>query len=240
MSEHKFDRSCITAIAAVHVPEDLLAAFDASGKINKRRGMRLPHWTRDGAVYAVTFRLADSLPQTSLQSILEERKEIRSMAEQINRELSPWKLKHLEELQSDRIEKYLEAGHGECWMKRDDVAMVVQNALCHFSGKKYDLYCWCVMSNHVHVVLRPYKAFPLERVVYSWKSFTAREANKILGRRGQFWSREHYDHLIRNEAEFVHAMEYAWLNPEKAGFKNWKWRGIAPQSTAATAVIQPR
>jgi hypothetical protein len=30
---------------------------------------RLPHWRQDGATYAVTFRLADSLPQEQLQSL---------------------------------------------------------------------------------------------------------------------------------------------------------------------------
>lgn len=33
----------------------------------------LPHWNRDGAIYWVTFRLADSLPQEKLRAWSEER-----------------------------------------------------------------------------------------------------------------------------------------------------------------------
>jgi hypothetical protein len=53
-----------------------------------------------------------------------------------------------------------------------------------------------------------------------------KEANKILGRRGAFWQVEAYDHLIRNEVDFDHAVKYVLANPVNAGLKNWKWVGI--------------
>ena len=45
----------------------------------------------------------------------------------------------------------------------------------------------------------------------------------MLGRSGEFWQREYYDHLIRSEAEFDRAMRYVMDNPSKAGLKNWPW-----------------
>ena len=42
----------------------------------KRQGARLPHWTMKGGIYAVTFRLADSVPQSVRQEWLWERKNI--------------------------------------------------------------------------------------------------------------------------------------------------------------------
>ncbi len=44
--------------------------------IAKRDGAKLPHWTQTGGTYAVTFRLADSLPATVVESWKREREEI--------------------------------------------------------------------------------------------------------------------------------------------------------------------
>ena len=60
----------------------------ASSGIQRRRGAYLPHWTKDGAWYAVTFRLWDALPQQVLQSWLFERRNIVKTAEQMKRQLS--------------------------------------------------------------------------------------------------------------------------------------------------------
>jgi len=43
------------------------------GPVKKRHGANLPHWTADGAIYAVTFRLADSLPQSIIQECKRKR-----------------------------------------------------------------------------------------------------------------------------------------------------------------------
>ena len=58
------------------------------GRIHKRHGTFLPHWTRDGGAYAVTFRLADSLPVAVRKRILIAREEIVRRAEYLERPLS--------------------------------------------------------------------------------------------------------------------------------------------------------
>src|SRR6267142_4109178 len=60
----------------------------ASLGIHKRRGAYLPHWTKDGAWYAVTFRLCDALPQQVLKAWIFERRNIVKTAEQMKRPLS--------------------------------------------------------------------------------------------------------------------------------------------------------
>ena len=40
--------------------------------------------------------------------------------------------------------------------------------------------------------------------------------NQLLGREGAFWQRESYDHLVRDEDGFNHALEYIIQNPVKA------------------------
>jgi len=213
------------------------APQDTPATIKKRRGAYLPHWTRDGSWYAVTFRLWDSLPQHVIESWLFERKNIVKTAEQMNRPLSEHEERRLAHLYSERVERYLDAGHGCCYMNDDRVAGIVTKALHHFDGVRYSLAAWCVMPNHVHVVLNPFAgrttptgmAVPraeLPDILHSWKSFTAKEANKVLRRTGDFWQAEYYDHLIRNEADFHHAVRYVLNNPIKAGLKNWKWVGL--------------
>jgi REP element-mobilizing transposase RayT len=75
----------------------------------------------------------------------------------------------------------------------------VADALRHFDGERYRLVAWCVMPNHVHAVVQPAAGHVLEEIVHSWKSFTAHQANKLLGRTGPFWMAEAYDHLVRDE-----------------------------------------
>jgi type I restriction enzyme M protein len=67
--------------------------------------------------------------------------------------------------------------------------------------------------------------YSLDGILHSWKSFTAKEANKVLARTGAFWQPESFDHLIRDEQDFTHAVEYVLNNPAKAGLSDWKWVG---------------
>ena len=204
-----------------------------SHSIQVRQGAYLPHWTREGAIYAVTFRLADSLPQLVLESWKFERQDIIKTAQQMNRPLSDAETARLDKLFSEKVEQYLDAGAGECWMqRREDVAQVVSGALQHFDGARYELFAWCVMPNHVHAVLQPFPGYELSKIVHSWKSFTSKEANRLIGRTGQFWQPEPYDHLVRDEKDFWCQVEYVLTNPARAGLENWKWvgrgRGVPP------------
>lgn len=191
--------------------------------INRRHGAYLPHWTLDCGWYAVTFRLWDSVPKHVIEAWLLERKIIVKTAEQLKRTLSDREERRLAHLYSERIERYLDAGHGSSFMKDDRVAELVKNALQHFDGQRYALAAWCVMPNHVHVVMQTLGGTGLSDILHSWKSFSSKEANKLLNRSGEFWQAEYYDHLIRNDADFRHAVRYVLDNPTKAGLKNWKW-----------------
>jgi type I restriction enzyme M protein len=99
------------------VPPVPLHGQDAHATIKKRQGGYLPHWTREGATYAVTFRLADSLPQAALERFIFEREDIVKTAREMNRPLSETEEKRLTQLHSEKVETYLDAGHGACWLK---------------------------------------------------------------------------------------------------------------------------
>ena len=193
--------------------------------IVRRHGANLPHWTREGATYSVTFRLSDSLPADVVHRWVLERDVIVRRAAAAARPLSVVELRRLDELHSERVEGFLDAGSGECYMRQPRIASIVEDAMRHFDRHRYDLLAWCVMPNHVHAVLRPRSGFGLSSILHSWKSFSASEANKVLGRSGTFWQPESYDHLIRDSDDFGHAVRYVLDNPAKAGLSGWRWVG---------------
>jgi REP element-mobilizing transposase RayT len=173
---------------------------------------RLPHWERDDATYFVTFRLFDSLPALVLQRLKEaSRPEL-----------------------ADSLDSYLDQGSGAAWLKDPSIARLVVDALRHFDGARYRLHAWCVMPNHVHVVFSSMPArtpaLRLSSIIQSWKSYTAKEANRLLGRTGSFWQREYYDHLIRDDEDFARCIEYTINNPVKAGlcerWEDWPASGL--------------
>jgi len=197
------------------------------GEVNIRSRGRLPHWEADGATYFVTFRLGDSLPQKVLASYQFERQDIVLTAQRQGREITATERKRLDELFSEKVEGYLDAGAGACHLSQPEIADMVAGALQFFESKRYRQFAWSVMPNHVHAVFRPLPGWTLESILHSWKSFTSKEANKLLKTEGQFWEPEYYDHLIRSEEEFQHYIEYVELNPVRAGLKDWKWVWVA-------------
>jgi len=92
------------------------------------------------------------------------------------------------------------------------------------------------MPNHVHVVVQPLGGHALPSLLKTWKGFSGRTANRLLGRTGEFWQAEYYDHLIRDEAEFVHAVRYMVANPAKAGLTEWPWVWASEVARARLAV----
>jgi hypothetical protein len=64
----------------------------------------------------------------------------------------------------------------------------------------------------------------LEKIIHSWKSFTAKKANEVLGRTGSFWQEEYYDHIVRDGEDFRHQIHYVVANPRQ-GRTTAKWTG---------------
>ena len=79
------------------------------------------------------------------------------------------------------------------------------------------------MPNHVHMIIKPKGNHQISDILQSIKSFSAKEANKALGREGSFWQKESYDHVIRDVEDLDNQTKYIEKNPEVAGLYNWKW-----------------
>ncbi len=202
----------------------------------------LPHVKREGAAYFLTFRLADSLPKEVLLKYEAERAErLLHLHTQGRSSGKASRFKETEEgIERDfrrKVERFLDKGHGECWLNRSDIAGLTADAFRFFDRKRYRLDAWVVMPNHVHMVLWPMPNETLSEIVQSLKRYTAREANKLLGRTGQsFWQPEPFDHWIRNDAEHARCCHYIRMNPVTARLcatsEQWQWSHawIAPKA----------
>jgi REP element-mobilizing transposase RayT len=210
------------------------AARPNFGSVNIRGRGRLPHWEKEAGLYLLTFRLADSLPQTVLAKIVERRRVLQA-AKRSGRKLLPHEESIVADFSTKKIEEYLDSGMGACHLRDPRVAELVVNTLRIWDGQRYRLIAWCLMPNHVHVVVRLFAGQSLSSLMRSWKTYTARTANKILSRSGEFWQREYYDHLIRDGGELERAIEYVRRNPERAGLNDWQWIWCADVDVRTTA-----
>jgi len=189
---------------------------------------KLPHLKKEGAVYFVTFRVADSLPAHEIARLKHERKAILEQARAAKNPLTWHEEEQLLAWYCDKLESLLDAGQGACWLSKPQIADLIANAVRHFTGERYELHAWVVMPNHVHAVVWPMPGHTLSAILHSWKSFTSSKANQILKRtHNEFWQAESFDHWIRNEEERARLVAYVENNPLKARLcathEDWKW-----------------
>jgi putative transposase len=87
------------------------------------------------------------------------------------------------------------------------------------------LYAWCVMPNHVHLLL---DAGDLIGFVRIFKGKMSREAYAIERNR-KLWQRSFYDHALRREESLQQVGMYIWNNPVRKGIVNdarhYEWSG---------------
>ena len=177
---------------------------------------RLPHWQQEGATYFVTFRLGDALPLRILRQWQRERED---WLRQHPGTLSQEKKVEFDELFRNKLEEQMDRNYGSCALAQAPVAEIVEHALRHFDGQRYQLGSFVIMPNHVHVLLRPLLEHSLSGILHSWKSFTANKANAILQRKGTFWQDESFDHIVRDEDQLQRFERYIVENPTKAQLK---------------------
>jgi REP element-mobilizing transposase RayT len=191
----------------------------------------LPHWLAPGAIYSVTFRLDDSLPQHVILRLREHREALTRLITG-GREPTAHERSLIRERFARELDYELDRGMGACHLRYPAIADVVEGSLQHFDGLRYELFAWCVMPNHVHVLVR---TDDLPATMFSWKSYTGLQANRILGREGSFWQREYFDRIIRDQRDFVNTRAYVLNNPARAELQGWRWVGARPMDCQTIA-----
>ena len=202
----------------------------------------LPHIHPQDGIFFITFRLYGSIPIYVLKELIDIRdKQIRI----INKKLDTTDYKN----EKYKIEKHFFAEYdnwldncksGPVWLKEKNVAQIVFDKLLDFDENKYNLLSFCIMPNHVHLLIATQKfdrniirhsgktaSYYVADVLRLIKGNTARFCNKSLKRQGKFWHHESYDHFVRDEKELARIIKYILHNPVKAGlvqdYKDWEF-----------------
>ncbi|MBI1901810.1 MAG: hypothetical protein HYS13_11955 [Planctomycetia bacterium] len=197
---------------------------------------RLPHWYVLGAAHFVTYRLDGMIPGAVVGRLKARTDELLRRKPPPGVTASEYRT-HIHKLVFAEYDDYLDSNRKIRWLADARVAATIRSNLYHHHGAKYYLLAYCVMPNHVHVLLQPIVAGArsvadaatqpvgesddghsrLAKIMHSLKSYTAHEANRILKRSGTFWQQESYDHWVRDDGELERIVNYIRANPGRAG-----------------------
>ena len=105
------------------------------------------------------------------------------------------------------------------------IANEVLREVAEQSGVRICAYV--IMPNHIHLLisLESDSKITVGRFVGALKSITANRWRKLEDETGmeKLWQRDYYDHIIRNEKDYLEKLQYIDCNPDK-----WKddelWR----------------
>ena len=192
----------------------------------------LPHWSQTATLSFITWRTADSLPAVALQRITEDREQLLRNAgldphadwKRELAQLSPADRGHIQWSLFEVWDEQLDRGAGELLLANSDLSQIVANSLLHFDENRYFLTDFVVMPNHVHLLAAFANEDALIEQCTSWKRFTARQINVVLGTSGEFWQVEQFDHLIRSEEQFYHFRRYIAANPQRSRLSPEQYR----------------
>lgn len=193
----------------------------------------LPHLQPLGGTFFVTYNLFDAIPRRLLNNWSIEFQNQKKVIRQLSKN-SDLEIDNLSKRFFAIRDKYLDQNpHGLNSLNTENLAQIVYDSLLFWNGKYLEMYCFCIMSNHVHAVFRLFDKTEVEQPKYledimqSIKRFSAYEINKILNRSGHFWQVESYDRWIRNDEEQHRIIEYVLNNPVKAKLcekpLDWRW-----------------
>ena len=209
----------------------------------------LHHFYQPNSTYFITFRLKVSMPVNVLNE-LRNREEFRR----------DFKTK-IEKYAGDKkyfaeYDKLLDENKKVQCLCNSKIAEKVKYTLHYPDKKEYNLICYTIMPNHVHLVFhlldeiispeskltalrKPSKithtiiSEKVSRIMKSIKGISAREANKILNQKGGFWQSESYDHIVRDEDELEKIIKYVIYKPVKAkladDWQDWEYTYLAEE-----------
>ena len=111
--------------------------------------------------------------------------------------------------------------------------------------KKFELYVFCILPNHIHLLINPNDKFDISKIMKSLKENFSRDVNKLLNPNHSFnagdtstcrlpinrfinqnkkhhftlpkfkWQKSFHDHIMRNEKDFYYHYRYTDYNYRK-------------------------
>ncbi|MEX0868027.1 MAG: hypothetical protein WD030_11770, partial [Pirellulales bacterium] len=116
----------------------------------------LPHWYMPGYAHFITYRLAGTIPAEKLvewRAHREHHLQRQPPEGMSNREYRS----RIHKQFFQEYDRFLDSNRERQWLADPHVAAMVRENLYHHDGSKYQLLAWCIMPNHVHVLLQPFE-----------------------------------------------------------------------------------
>jgi putative transposase len=123
-----------------------------------------------------------------------------------------------------------------------EAKQIVHDTILFHQNKKYELFSFVIMSDHVHILLQPLPKdkgyYDLSEIMHSIKSFSSSQINKMENKIGRtLWLSESYDTIVRTEKDFWIKMRYIEKNHRKEITSLLYWTGRDACPTLSDAYI---
>lgn len=98
----------------------------------------------------------------------------------------------------------------------------------------FELTAWVVLPDHFHFLIDPGDS-DLSNIMRRIKlAFSSRYLKRKRMRSGKIWQSRFWDHIIRDEKDWIHHLDYIHYNPVKHGLvqkpQDWKYSSITEYS----------
>jgi REP element-mobilizing transposase RayT len=188
----------------------------------------LPHYQEEERCYSITWRREGSLPKQVQEMI----RQMKALSESLaSTQEDDQRVKIALEYRN-KLEDYdlqLGAHHDNgIQLTEPIVAEIIGTAFRFYDGKDYRLITYCIMPNHIHLLIKPMQDQDgsyahVSEIVRKLKSYSSRQILKQHPGERHLWRADYFDRFIRGENDYWHTVEYILNNPVKAKMaKKWQ------------------
>jgi len=194
----------------------------------------LPHHQLEGCILAITLRLNFTLPKQILKELRQMKIDYHKNRKNVEEDDLNLFIENYHKTRYEHYDDYLDKyNSNRINLLEHEYLSVVKESLHFLHLKKYFLISYCVMSNHVHMLIKPLintnvedkPYYSLAQIMFSFKRYTSGVFKELPDYVSPFWRTEFYDHRIRDDKDFFYQLQYIKNNPVKAGLikdsKNW-------------------
>jgi len=87
----------------------------------------------------------------------------------------------------------------------------------HLEGRGFVLYAYCLMSNHVHLLIEQQSEYPLSKYMQRLQSAYTSFFNRKHGKSGHLFQGRYKAILVDKDSYLMELVRYIHLNPQRAG-----------------------
>src|SRR6516162_7491988 len=146
---------------------------DVQMKSNYER--HLPHQIPDLHPLFLTWNLKGAMPRHVWRMLQRERRRLKLLPKRVGESSQDRSARHNKILFALADRALDSASEGPMHLRDPAAAKMVEDSIIFGVSERYELYAWCVMSNHVHVLLKP--LWELKDITQGIKGYTAHEIN---------------------------------------------------------------